>query len=147
MIVLWMGLAMAMGVAATVQPTLNTSLSSKVGLGATLILNGALVLLFSLVYYVLVPQNGKPGLAGLSQVSWWECLGGPFGFSIVLLATLLFPRLGAGLTFALAILAQFSLSAVIDHYGLMGMPTNPLNGWRLLGLLFLAVGAGLMKLA
>lgn len=147
MIVLWMILALVIGVSATMQPTLNTSLSSKVGLGATLVLNGALVLALSLIYYFVTPQNGKPGLAGLTEVTWYECLGGPFGFCIVILSVLLFPRLGAGLTFALAIFAQFFLAALVDHYGLFGMPRDPLTVWRIVGLCFLALGAGILKLA
>ncbi len=79
------------------------------------------------------------------RVPWHQYLGGLCGFSIILLSIILFPRLGASVTLTLAIAAQLVLAVIIDHYGFMGVPENPITLTRVLGVALVGSGAALLK--
>ena len=40
---------------------------------------------------------------------------------------------------------QLIMSIVLDHFGALGYPIHPVNGWRLVGVGLLMVGAYLIK--
>ena len=68
---------------------------------------------------------------------WWAPLGGLVGAFAVIAGLLFVNKVGAGPFAGLTITANILMSLVIDHFGLFGMETHSLNGWRI-------VGAGLM---
>ena len=57
------------------------------------------------------------------------------------------PRIGVAATIGLVIAGNLLSAAVIDRYGLFGQDVIPIDRWRLLGLLLLAVGAAPHALA
>lgn len=145
MLILFFALAMFLGCSVVLQGTINTSLAEKIGTGGTLVINTVMVLMGCLIAYAVMADSTKLSLANLSKASWYEYSGGLFGFCIVLLAIILFPRLGAGVTLVLAIGAQLILAMVIDHYGFMGIPQQAISMTRLLGAGLVVTGAALIK--
>lgn len=140
----WMLLALAMGASVALQGGLNTALSNRLGTGVTLMITTLLVTLLCLLLWIAMPgPRVSPKM--LIQAPWYEYLGGVFGFLIIFLAVVLFPRLGAGLTLSLAITGQLLFALIIDHFGLLGMEAHPMNLARTAGVALLISGAALLK--
>ncbi len=76
----------------------------------------------------------------------WFAGGLIVGFYVVSV-TLLVPRLGVGTTILFAVSAQIVTSALIDHFGLLGVPLRPIGATRALGITLLIVGLTIAQLA
>ncbi len=61
--------------------------------------------------------------------------------AIIILA----PKLGTALTFSLIVLGQMSVSLVLDHFGLLGLPVKAMNIPRLVGVSSLILGVILIR--
>jgi uncharacterized membrane protein YdcZ (DUF606 family) len=78
----------------------------------------------------------EPGVILADVHAAWAALAGAF---IPVMAALV-PRLGVGPTILFAVSAQILTSALIDHFGLLGMPLRPVGTARALGMALLIVG-------
>ena len=82
-----------------------------------------------------------PDLTGVRSIPAWAWFGGFCGALYVATVAFTGPRLGATTVLALTLLGQSVVSVVVDHYGLVGLPQNPLSVLRVLGVLLLLGGA------
>ncbi len=146
MTAIWMILALVLGSSVAFQGAVNSSLSSRIGVGQTLLVNTLVVALGTIIVLVVTskPANLAPG--HMLQGPWYEYMGGVLGFLVIFLAMSLFPRLGAGLTLTLAIAAQLIVAVAIDHFALLGVPAHPATPARLAGVALLIAGAVIVKL-
>lgn len=135
-------IAVIAGVAATVQGAANSGLSSRIGLPGALVTNTAIVMLGALLFYF---ARGPRGSFFPSGTPWSLYLGGFCGFVIILSLAYVFPRIGAAVTIALAVLGQGLAALVVDHYGLLGMPKEPITLARVAGLLLVGGGVALLR--
>jgi transporter family-2 protein len=77
------------------------------------------------------------GIAATLQAS----ANGICGFLIILCLAFVFPKIGAAWAIALVIvLGQSAAALLIDHYGLLGMPSDPITISRAAGLALVALG-------
>jgi transporter family-2 protein len=130
------------GVAGTFQAAANAGLSSRIGLGAALLVNTSIVLLGTIaLYFARGPQGG----VFRSDVPLSLYVGGVCGFVILLSLAFVFPRIGAAVAIALVVLGQGVAALTIDHFGLMGMPTEPVTLARIAGLLLVGGGVVLIR--
>lgn len=146
MIVLYMILALLMGFCVATQGAINSSLASKIGTGETLLVNTILVGVGAVITFFILSGPSRLSWSHLTRASLLEYAGGILGFCIILLAIVLFPRLGAGLTLSLAITAQLVTALFIDHYGFMGVPEHAVSLPRLAGVALMVGGVALIKL-
>ncbi len=58
---------------------------------------------------------------------------------------MIIPRLGAALAFSLIVAGQLMMSVIMDHFGLFGVPVNPVNPAKMLGFLLLLAGVILIR--
>jgi transporter family-2 protein len=79
-----------------------------------------------------------PGTA--SAVPAWAWFGGLLGATYVAATTVLGPRLGAAALIALTLAGQMLAALIVDHYGVIGFPQNPVTPARLAGAALLVVG-------
>lgn len=79
----------------------------------------------------------------LASLPGWIWLGGAIGASLVLVATVLVPKLGAGALICLIVLGQVLGSLLLDHFGVLGA-TRPVDTMRLCGALLVIAGAALV---
>jgi transporter family-2 protein len=135
-------IAVAAGIAASVQGAANAGLSSRVGLGAALVVNTSIVLLGTLVFYFV---SGPHGGFFPSGTPWNLYLGGVCGFIIILSLAFVFPKIGAAVAVALVVVGQGAAALAIDHFGLMGMPKEPITLARVAGLLLVGGGVALIR--
>lgn len=145
MMIVFVALALVMGAALTTQGLYSSALASRVGTGAAIMINTILVGIASIGLMVVMKDGPRLTWSYLMDTPPILLLGGVSGFVIITLTVILFPRLGAGTTMALAILAQLVLAVIVDHYGMMGIPVSPVTVPRIAGIVLLVAGAALVK--
>jgi transporter family-2 protein len=91
---------------------------------------------------MLILRGGNLGGAG--SAPWYAYTSGALG--LVIVGTLGFsaPRLGLVTAFTIFVAAQFSMGALLDHFGWMGAAARPLNVARLAGMAVVLAGIWLI---
>jgi len=135
-------LALVAGVAVAVQAAANAGLRAQAGLGPALMINTAIVLLGSVALWLGLGAEPTFFPAG---ASWTLYIGGVCGFVIIATMALAFPWLGAAWGVAIMVLGQCAAALVIDHYGLLGMPQDPVTARRALGAVLVALGVVVLQ--
>lgn len=101
------------------------------------------ILCATLAMAILRPP--PPSREAIQATTWWNWIGGPLGALIVLAGATLTSRLGAAAFIALVVGGQLLCSVVLDHFGLMGLPVTPINGWKVLGVALVIGGVVCIK--
>lgn len=140
--VLFAAIAAAAGVASVVQGAANAGLSARIGLTNALLLNTVVVLVATLVFHF---ARGVHFAFFPPGVPWSLYVGGFCGFVIIVSMAVVFPKIGAAVAIALVVLGQGAAALAIDHYGLMGMPREPVTLARILGIVLLGGGVVLIR--
>lgn len=118
--------------AAAVNSPVNAALVSfAVGTAALLIVAAAL--------------HSRPDVAAVRALPWTSWLGGLYGAVFVVAAAYAVPKLGVATTVTLMVAGQMLLSLVLDHFGFMGMPRQPVSPARVAGVLMLIGGVLLVR--
>ncbi len=91
---------------------------------------------------VRLPWPAGSVVAGLP---WWAWTAGPMGAYFVTMTIVAVPRLGAMSVMALLIAGQMTVSLVMDHFGWLGIPAQPISLWRVLGAVLLFAGVILIR--
>jgi transporter family-2 protein len=136
------GLAVAAGLAGSIQVALMSRLGERIGVLEALAFATALTAAIALVFLVAAHRS----VAGFSRAAhqpWWLLLGGVMGLLIVFTVTYAGPRIGVAATVGILIAGQLAMGAAIDRFGLFGSARIALHWPRLLGLALLAAGAAL----
>ena len=76
---------------------------------------------------------------------WTLYLGGVFGFVIIASLAFVFPKIGAAYAVALMVGGQCLAALVVDHFGWMGMPRDPVTIQRVVGVVLVAAGAAVIR--
>ena len=140
--IVFAALAIAAGVAAAVQAAANAGLSRSAGLGPALVVNTVIVLIGAIGLWAAM---GAKTTFFPAEASWTLYLGGLCGFVIIASLAFVFPKIGAAYAVALMIGGQCLAALMVDHFGLMGMPRDPLTIERVIGLALVAAGAVVMR--
>lgn len=77
-------------------------------------------------------------LRTVPAIYWFGGLGGAI---FVTTSTFAMPRLGAATCVGLALLGQLVMSAVVDHFGLFGLPQKAVDVQRIAGITLVLAGA------
>jgi transporter family-2 protein len=77
------------------------------------------------------------------SVPWYALMAGIVGLVIVGTIGYTVPRLGLTRAFTIIIAAQLIVAALLDHFGLLGAATRPMDLSRLLGIGILVLGVWL----
>jgi transporter family-2 protein len=136
-------LAAIAGVAAATQGAANAGLAQRIGLGAALVVNTMIVLAGALAFFFARGAHASffpPGTPASLYV------GGLCGFAIILCMAVAMPKLGAAWTIALMVLGQTAAALAIDHFGLLGLPRDPLTLSRVAGLALVAACVAVARL-
>ena len=92
-----------------------------------------------LISLVLILMRGG-NLGAWHSVPWYAYSSGALGLVIVGAIGYSAPRLGLVATFTIIVSAQFVVAALIDHYGILGAATRPIDLSRMLGITLLLAG-------
>ena len=136
-------LALGTGMCIGLQGPMNGLLTRHVGLLEStfiVLVSGAVVTGGLLLLGVGDGDLGKlPGAPPLSL------LGGVVGILIVTGVVVTISRLGVAAGVAIILIAQLSVSAVIDHFGWFGVGRNPVSAWTFAGIALLVLGAAVIR--
>ena len=140
-------MALAIGLAFALQSGINASLGRTVGSAVF-----AALVSFSVGTIALIGASvamGQMGaIATLRSVPVWMWLsGGLLGACVVYGSIFLVPRIGVAALAAFVIAGQLAAAAVIDHFGVFGVPVHEINLLRIVGIAMLFAGALLVRLA
>ena len=139
-------LAAAAGVALVMQQALMTTLRSALNSNLWPGFASYFIGTICMAALVMALREPIPPAASLARIPWWAWSAGLFGAIFIGLSILLVPQLGAAAFFALLVAGQLIGSMVFDHFGLLGLPVNPISAMKLLGALLLVGGVLLIRL-
>jgi transporter family-2 protein len=139
---LWLigGAVVVVGALLAVQPLLNARIAGAAGHAVHGALFSVAVSTATLLAAALLLRLPWPDLRGIGAQPAWAWTGGLIGACVVLAALTATPRLGAAATVMLFIAGQLACSLVIDHYGWLGVPVQPIDLRRVLGVACLIAG-------
>jgi transporter family-2 protein len=143
--ILFLLLALAVGVLLPVQAGLNAQLRSALGSPVAATLVSFLVGTAGLAAIAVLLRTPLPLGRGWAATTPWQWSGGLIGAVYVLAAIVLAPRLGAATLIAAVVAGQMVTSLVLDQYGLVGFPVHSLTLVRLLGAVLVIAGVILIQ--
>jgi bacterial/archaeal transporter family-2 protein len=138
-------LAISAGVATAFQPGINAEFARATGHklhgGVVNFAIGACgVLLVAVAMRVPAPTG-----AAMAAAPWWAWLGGVLGAYFVVMALTLVPMMGATTYLAAMVLGQLLASAIIDHWGLMGLQVHSFSWGKGLGIALMLAGVACVR--
>jgi transporter family-2 protein len=87
----------------------------------------------------------RPDMTATRALPWYAWVGGLYGAVFVVAAAWAVPRLGVATTITLMVAGQLMLSLVLDHFGALGVPHNPISLTRLAGVALVVGGVILVR--
>jgi transporter family-2 protein len=138
-------LGIVAGFGLTVQVGMNSQLRKVLQSANIAALISFLVGTLALIALVLVLRMPVPERAAFAAVPWWAWFGGLLGAFYVASSTIVAAELGASTLLGLALLGQLATALVIDHFGWLGLPVNPITWTRLAGVALLGAGVWLIS--
>jgi transporter family-2 protein len=129
------------GITIAIQPSINGRLAQKTGVIESSCISFAIGTLLLLTVALFA---GKGSFRSISNASWWELTGGVLGAFFVTMTIVAIPRIGTTAAMAAVIGAQLTTGILLDHYGLFGFNSIPLDGKRAVGVFLLMAGASLI---
>ena len=137
-------LGLAAGLGLTVQMGMNAQLRKVLDSSWSAALVSFLVGTVALVALMLATRTAPPTRDTLAAVPPWAWFGGLFGAFYVAISTIVAAELGATSLLVLALAGQLAMALVVDHFGWLGLPENPITWVRLLGVALLCAGVWLI---
>jgi transporter family-2 protein len=135
--------AVLVGAGLTIQVGMNAMVRGA--LGSALIATAVNFFIGLLALGALALASGARVAPGsIASVPAWAWLGGLLGAAYVAAATVLGPRLSAAAFLALTLVGQMVAALVVDHYGAIGFPQNPITVGRVMGVALLVAGVVLI---
>jgi bacterial/archaeal transporter family-2 protein len=131
--------AVLVGAGLTIQVGMNATVRDALGSAAIATIVNFLVGLAALVAFALA-TGARVAPAAAASIPAWAWFGGMLGATYVAAATVLGPRLTAAAFLALTLVGQMIAALIVDHYGAIGFPEQPVTVWRMVGVVLLVVG-------
>lgn len=138
----YVGLMVVVGLLMAFQAPINAALRTNVG-----VLESALVsfLVGAVLLTAVVATFGRGSLGGLRSAPPWQFLGGAIGTVFVISSLLSAPKIGVAGLIVAALAGQMVGALAIDAFGWFNLERRPVDGWRLAGIVLLAVSVWLLN--
>ncbi len=138
--------AFAAGAVIPVMATFNAQLARSIGSAPAAVLILLFVGLLGATAYQLSTRTPLPAVSTLLNAQGYFYTGGLLVVFYMISVTLLIPKFGVGNTILFVVCAQMCSSALIDHWGLFGVPVRPISWLRFAGLLVILAGLVMVQL-
>ena len=135
-------LAIFAGMSNGFQAPVNAALGKFVGVVESSCISFSVGALAMLVVSLLAGQGSILKIVAAPPNLW---IGGLLGAFFVTTALFVVPKIGAAVMIASVITGQMTAAIIIDQVGLLGIPKNPIDLYRIGGLACLAVGIKLLS--
>lgn len=133
-------IGLAGGVAVGLQSPMASMITQRLGMFESVFIvhvGGALVALLPILFY----GGGK--LSQWRSVPWYTLGAGVFGLIVIGAISYMIPRIGVAGAITSIVAGQLLVSVTLDHFGLLGAMSRPLDPTRFLGLTVVLVGVWL----
>ena len=137
-----LGIVAGFGLAA--QIGMNSQLRKVLHSANTAALISFLVGTVGLIGLLLATRAELPSRDALASVPAWAWFGGLCGAFYVAISTVVATELGATSLLGLALAGQLATALLLDHFGWLGLPVNPITWTRIAGVALLAAGVWLI---
>lgn len=87
----------------------------------------------------------RPDMAAARGLPWYAWIGGVYGVIFVIAATWAVPRMGVATTITLMVAGQLMVSLLLDHFGALGVPRQPISWGRVGGVALVIAGVLLAR--
>jgi bacterial/archaeal transporter family-2 protein len=143
------GLSWILGIVAgfglTAQVGMNTQLRKVLQSANQAAFISFMVGTLALIALLVAMRTPLPARETLAAVPVWAWFGGLLGAFYVATSTILAAELGATTLLGLALLGQLVTAMVVDHFGWLGLPENPITWTRVAGVALLGMGVWLVS--
>ena len=95
-----------------------------------------------LVWLATGPRPRSSAFATVPPYAW---LGGAYGALYVAVAAYAAPKIGLASLITIGIAGQIAMALLLDHFGALGLPRDPLSLGRILGALLVIGGVILVR--
>jgi bacterial/archaeal transporter family-2 protein len=133
------------GLAIAVQSGVNSQLRMAIQHPLVAAFISFLVGTIALAVMLAFSKDAVPELNIYGTVSWYKFSGGLLGVFVVYTTLLSVSQIGAANMFMLMIGGQMAAALLMDHFGLLGVPVNPITIRKVAGIAFLIAGVYLIK--
>ena len=133
-------LALAVGCLLPIQASINAKLGGILKAPIMAALVNFMVGGFVLLVVILGTRTPNNLLQAFKEAPIYAWIGGVMGCIYVGSIIFLIPRLGAALSFSLIVCGQLVFSLILDHFGMFGVPVQPINWGRISGILLILGG-------
>ena len=134
------------GVVIAVQAAINARLGQALGNGMHAVLVSFVIGTVGAVLYCLVEGGSVASLETLKAGPWWMWTGGLLGVAFVWSTIFAVPKIGVAVMFPLVVAGQMAAAIVLEHFGLLGSPTQPVSWARIGGVLLVVLGVVVLGL-
>jgi len=142
---IYLVMAFAAGATVPLQAGINSRLSFFSGSPVMASIISFLTGSATLIIFALITRTPLPGAGTFSGAPWWIWTGGIFGAFYVASCVILANKVGAVSMLALIMAGQMITSLVLDHYGLAGYQFQPVNIYKICGVLLIIAGVFLIR--
>lgn len=126
---------------AAINGLLSRSLQHPLQASAVNFLGGAVFLVLLLLYL----QPALPAAESLRKIPWYLYCGGIMGVLFVTASLIAVPQIGGTAFLAAMLTGQMVGAVILDHFGLLNVPVQPVSLSRIAGIGMLALGVYLVQ--
>ena len=112
-------------------PILAALISLTVGTGA--------------LFLVWLATPNRPGPAAFAGLPWYAWIGGLYGAMFVAVAAYAAPKIGIASLITIGIAGQIAVALLLDHFGALGLPRDPISLARVAGAALVIAGVVLVR--
>jgi transporter family-2 protein len=94
---------------------------------------------------VWLASGNRPGTAAFGGLPWYAWIGGLYGAVFVGVAAFAAPRIGVAQLITIGIAGQIAMALLLDHFGALGLPREPINLGRVAGAALVIAGVVLVR--
>ena len=134
------------GAAVTVQTAINARLGHLLSNSMHAVLVSFTVGTVGALLYCLIERGQVAPVEQLKSGPWWAWTGGLLGVAFVWCMIVAVPRIGPSVLFPLVVAGQMAAALVLEHWGLLGTPTQSVSLTRVGGVLLVVAGAVVLGL-
>jgi len=135
-------LTIVAGIAGAVQAAVMGELGERTGVFPALAFSGVVSVVLGVALLLIAKQSFR-GLGDVAREPVWLWTGGALSVLIILAITVASPRIGLAATIGTIIALNLVMAAAIDRFGWFGLDRIGISSMRLVGLVFLGIGAAL----
>lgn len=87
----------------------------------------------------------RPGPAAFAGLPWYAWIGGLYGAMFVAVAAYAAPKIGIASLITIGIAGQIAVALLLDHFGALGLPRDPISLARVAGAALVIAGVVLVR--